>query len=167
MGVDRMWLLHANVCIFIIGDQCNINKNKYCPEKPAQTGAFSSYSVKNSNSNILYVECSHKNDNSPTHAHTDPVRQRPERGGGRQDRAEADHGPAAGDPVLLPAHQPWQQRRRAAAPRVHRDGARHPAHQALPHRQGRRRRHGDRPAAPRADHRESQVSGEKEDAVTV
>lgn len=138
----------------------NMSKNTYCPE----SDTFLSYSIKNYNSHILKLQS--YSIKKRIYTHTDPVRQRPERGGGRQDHPEADHGAAAGDAVLLPAHQPRQQRRRAAAPGLHDDGAGHPAHQALPHRQDQVGRHGDRPAAPRADHGESQVSGCGKEVVT-
>lgn len=61
----------------------------------------------------------------------DPLRQRPECGGGREANAEADHGSSAGDAVLLPPDQPGQQRWRPAAPCVGYDCTGHPSHKTL------------------------------------
>lgn len=91
---------------------------------------------------------------------TDPLRQWPERGGGWKANTEANHGSSARDAVLVPPDQPWQQRRRPAAPCVHHDCTRHPSHKTLPDQQDKLGRHGDRGAADSRDIRESEVSGE-------
>lgn len=87
----------------------------------------------------------------------DPLRQRPECGGGRKANSEADHGSSAGDAVLLPPDQPGKQRRWLAAPRVRHDCARHPSHETLPDWQDQHGRDGDGGAAGRRNVGKSEV----------